>query len=55
MTRKALKGKALIGEYVDCLDFGLEGGSMHRDGMGTLLTTSECLLSPQRNPKLNKA
>lgn len=55
VTRKALKGKALNGEYVDCLDFVLEGGSIESDGMGTLLTTSECLLSPQRNPKLNKA
>ncbi|MEO6757852.1 MAG: agmatine deiminase family protein [Saprospiraceae bacterium] len=33
----------------------LEGGGLESDGQGTLLTTSECLLSPNRNPHLNKA
>nr|WP_320012394.1 agmatine deiminase family protein [uncultured Desulfobulbus sp.] len=33
----------------------LEGGSIESDGAGTLLTTSECLLGPNRNPHLNKA
>lgn len=31
----------------------LEGGSIHVDGEGTLLTTEECLLDPQRNPHLD--
>ena len=33
----------------------LEGGSIHTDGEGTLLTTEECLLSEGRNPQLSKA
>ena len=35
--------------------FVLEGGSIHVDGEGTLLTTEECLLSPGRNPSLTRA
>ncbi len=32
----------------------LEGGGIESDGQGTLLTTAECLLSPNRNPHLSK-
>jgi len=32
----------------------MEGGSFHVDGEGTLITTEECLLSPGRNPDLNR-
>ncbi len=32
----------------------LEGGSIHVDGEGTLLTSEECLLAPNRNPDLDR-
>lgn len=32
-----------------------EGGSIHTDGQGTLLTTESCQLNPNRNPKLSRA
>ncbi len=34
--------------------FVLEGGSIHVDGEGTLLTTEQCLLHPNRNPDLEQ-
>ena len=35
--------------------FILEGGSIHVDGQGTVITTEECLLNPNRNPGLSRA
>jgi agmatine deiminase len=32
----------------------LEGGSIHSDGEGTVLTTEECLLNPNRNPECSR-
>ena len=34
--------------------FILEGGSIHVDGQGTVITTEECLLNPNRNPGLSR-
>jgi agmatine deiminase len=33
----------------------LEGGSIHVDGQGTVLSTEQCLLNPNRNPDLDRA
>jgi agmatine deiminase len=32
----------------------MEGGSIHTDGEGTILTTEECLLNVNRNPELSR-
>ncbi|WP_165045409.1 agmatine deiminase family protein [Dysgonomonas sp. ZJ709] len=41
-------------KFINRKDFVLEGGAIESDGEGTLLTTSECLLSPNRNAYLSK-
>lgn len=37
------------------IDLILEGGGVETNGAGSLLTTAECLLNPNRNPHLTKA
>ena len=54
ITRSLVENGHLHGKYVNRLGFVLEGGSIESDGMGTLLTTSECLLSPNRNGQMNR-
>ena len=50
LINRGLVAQGLLpGEYANRLNFVLEGGSIESDGMGTILTTSECLLSPNRN------
>ena len=35
--------------------FTCEGGALHTDGEGTVLTTEQCLLNPNRNPGLSRS
>ena len=56
------KDNKMARKLCDCVDkdvydmrrFILEGGSIHSDGEGTILTTEECLLGKGRNPELSR-
>lgn len=54
INSQLVKGSLLNGTYQNCRNFVLEGGSIESDGEGTLLTTSLCLLAPNRNETLDK-
>ena len=46
--------KGVFSNELRKIDMVLEGGSIDTNGNGMLLTTSKCLLNPNRNPKLSK-
>lgn len=48
INRQLFETSHLKGRYVNALDFELEGGAIESDGMGTILTTEECLLNANR-------
>lgn len=55
VTGRMCADGALLGQYENHLGFVLEGGSVESDGNGTVMTTSRCLFSPNRNGDLDKA
>lgn len=54
LNRRIADAGAFGNTELETIDFILEGGSIESDGQGTLLTTSECLLSPGRNPTMDR-
>ncbi len=51
VSRSLAEAGAFGDTALESIDLILEGGSIESDGAGTLLTTSHCLLSPERNPQ----
>ncbi len=52
---KRLKELGALKPNLNTIGLIFEGGSIESDGLGTILTTAECLLSPNRNPQLSKS
>ena len=51
---RTLADQGLFAAPLETVDMVLEGGSLEVDGRGTLLTTTQCLLMPRRNPGLSR-
>jgi agmatine deiminase len=54
-VNRQLSQRGLFGSTpCETIELVLEGGSIDSDGAGTLLTTTSCLLHPQRNARLSR-
>jgi len=54
ITRRLAASGAFGACPIETMGLILEGGSIESDGRGTILTTANCLLSPNRNPHLSR-
>ena len=54
INQTVFRSGLLNGRYCNRRNFVLEGGSIESDGKGTLLTTSPCLLAPNRNDTMTR-
>jgi agmatine/peptidylarginine deiminase len=55
LARSLFDAGLFDGTMMESVDFVLEGGGIESDGAGGLLTTTRCLLNPNRNPSLSQA
>lgn len=51
---RILKQQQALRPRINTIGLVLEGGSIESDGQGIIMTTSQCLLSPNRNPQLSR-
>lgn len=54
ITQKLYKKGFFEGYGLKTYNFVLEGGAIESDGNGVIMTTSNCLLEPNRNPQFSK-
>ena len=54
VTKQLVQNEILKTQSITTAEFILEGGSIESDGQGTLLTTSDCLLTDTRNTLYSK-
>ncbi|MBI5485672.1 MAG: agmatine deiminase family protein [Deltaproteobacteria bacterium] len=55
LISKRLRQLGALKPNLNTIGLIMEGGSIESDGLGTIMTTAECLLSPNRNPQLGKS